>query len=206
MQYWSAYTGHDLILGYDRIIYSIVSETFTQHIKEEAKAYAARISLKPGFSKENIIAALMAPLTMKELRNAFTQANAFQSASEVMALFRKGDPTHMAANILNGQITSSLYLHNMASILSEIGKALYNGALYNFPHDTSRLHHFNIIATLPEALAYFLKKQKAEKQAFVAYLRHGIPPVITEEITHAIIVGKAVSATWGENGHALSSY
>lgn len=199
MQVWSAYTGYDLILGYGQTVYSVLSEPFTQAIKKEAEGYAAP-------HKEGVVAALMAPLAMKAIQNNQHQTTPFQSASQVMALFAEGDPAQIAANILNGQKTSSLEVHDVPFILKEINKAFHNGTLYSLPRDIAHLHEAKTIATLPGALAYFLESQKSEKQAFVNYLRRGIPPVIAPEIVQNIMAGRTVAATWGGNGYALSSY
>lgn len=192
MQRWCAYTGYNLILGCERLVCSVFGESLTRHIKKQAEGYVAS-------NNETVVAAIMSPLAMKEIRGSLEPSTAFQSASQVMELFEKGDPAQIAANILNGQMTSSLYPHDIPFILSEITKAFNNGTLYSLPRDILHLHEPKIIATLPEALAYFLKSQSAEKQAFVNYLRRGIPPVIAPEVVQDIMIGRTVAATWGGN-------
>lgn len=193
MQVWSAYTGYDLILGYSQVVYAVLNEPFTAAIKSQAECYAAP-------HKEGVVAALMAPLAMKAIKSNQHPPTTFQSVSQVMKLFGKGDPAQIAANILNGQMTNSLTLHDIPFIQRKINEAFHNGTLYSLPCDIAYLHEAKTIATLPGALAYFLEVQKSEKQAFVNYLRRGIPPVIAPEIVQDIMAGRAVAATWGGNG------
>lgn len=200
MRDWVGYTGHSLILGRGRMIGRVI---FEPAILDGllASARAQYREYETTFPEAAFIAALLAPMAMRELAGENRQATAFSSVGEVMALFDALDINEVAVNIYNGQVASAYEPDAEA-----IARGFSQGALLLLPRDAARLHGAEVMATLPGVVAFLLSQAHEERKSFAEYLRRGTPPCLSHKATLTMAALRPTLKTWEREARLEAQY